>query len=70
MIVLTQYRRVTDRQTDRQTTVGLTSVLPSGYAMPSNPASTNVHANVHCVNLFCISFCTACYLVFTDKMEW
>ena len=38
--------------------------------MPLSLASTYVHAIVHCVSLFCISFSTAYYLVFANKMEW
>jgi len=38
-------------------------------AMTLSPASVYVHVNVHCVNFFCILFCT-CYLVFVNKMEW
>ena len=41
-----------------------------GTAVSLSPASTYVHENVHYVNLFCISFCTACYLAFANKMEW
>ena len=49
------------------TLLGLISVLAA--AVPLSPASTYVHTTVHCINLFCISYCTACYLVFTNKME-
>jgi len=47
--------------------LGFISVL--AIAMPLRPASTYVHAAIYYANLFYISFSTAFYLMFANKME-